>query len=395
MAQKKYIKWVVLLILTSMLIGGSLYYLWRPKNKFTHRAVQSIVIAKGDLEEVITAQGKLEPSNYVEVGAQVSGQLKNLLVHIGDKVARGKLLAEIDSKLLAARVQADEARLKTLKAQLTEQHAQAELANRQYQRHKSLIKTHTISQEILESSKTDVLIAQAKLTALRAQIDEAQSTLSGNKTNLGYTKIYAPITGTVVEQTARVGQTLNASQTAPNILKIADLDLMTVRAQVAEADITRLFVGMPVYFTTFGSGGRKWQSTIRQILPSPETINDVVLYNVLIDIENADKKLLTGMSAQIFFVAGQAKHVPLIPIAALGKHLAERDSQKGVAYQVHVKNGTQTLSKIIHVGLQTRTMAEIKEGLKEGDEVLMGLVSKNTATSSDKQFNHRIRGSVL
>ncbi|HBG32027.1 MAG TPA: efflux RND transporter periplasmic adaptor subunit, partial [Gammaproteobacteria bacterium] len=129
-------------------------------------------------------------------------------------------------------------------------------------------------------------VAEARAASLKAQIEEARSTLAGDEANLGYTKIYAPMDGTVASQTAREGQTLNANQTAPVILQIADLGTMTVRAQVAEADVPRVQPGMDVSFTTLGSLNRRWQAVVRQILPTPEVINDVVLYNVLADVDN-------------------------------------------------------------------------------------------------------------
>lgn len=133
-----------------------------------------------------------------------------------------------------------------------------------------------------------------------------------------YTKIFSPIDGIVVSQAVREGETLNANQVTPTVVQVADLNTMTARAQVAEADITRLYQGMEVYFNTLGSRGRKWSGKIRQILPIPEIINDVVLYNVLVDVENKDRRLLPQMSAQMFFVMGGVEQVPLVPVAAAG-----------------------------------------------------------------------------
>src|SRR5690606_2265467 len=134
-----------------------------------------------------------------------------------------------------------------------------------------------------------------------------------------------------VSQTAREGQTLNANQQAPIILQIANLDVMTVRVQVAEADVTRLKPGLPVYFTTLGMMDKRWHGRVRQILPSPETVNDVVLYIVLIDVDNRDHQLLTGMSAQVFFEIGKAHDVLTVPVAALGRRVPAKDSDRGRA----------------------------------------------------------------
>lgn len=331
-------------------------------------------ISYGDIEENVTAQGKLEPKEYVDVGAQVTGQLQKLHVEIGDIVKNGQLLAEIDPRIYASRVQADEARINTLQAQLVEQEALILFARRQYARNKKLYLTKAVSQEALQNTESNSKAALARAESIRAQLKEVQSTLSGDRTNLGYTKIFAPMDGTVVQQTARAGQTLNANQQTPTIMQLAKLDKMTVRAQTAEADIMRIKPGLPVYFTTLGSEQRRWQGNVRQILPSPEVVNNVVLYNVLVDVDNKDEQLMTGMSAQVFFVLGQARHVLIVPVNALGKRLPEQDNEQGRAYHVKVLGSDNKLrEKLIHVGLQNRRFAEIRAGLSEGDRVKLAL----------------------
>lgn len=324
----------------------------------------------GDIEENVTAQGKLEPKEFVDVGAQVTGQLQKLHVAIGDVVKTGQLLAEIDPRIYAARVQADEARINTLKAQLIEQEALILFARRQYARNKILYRTQAVSQEALQNSESNSKAALAKAASIKAQMMEVQSTLTGDRTNLGYTKIYAPMDGTVVLQSAREGQTLNANQQTPTIIQLAKLDKMTVRAQTAEADIMRIRPGLPVYFMTLGSDQRRWQGTVRQILPTPETLNNVVLYNVLVDVDNSDGQLMTGMSAQVFFVLGEVRQVPIIPIKALGLRLNDQDEQGGRAYSVKVMDENNHVhDEVVHIGLQNRRFAEIRHGLKVGDRV--------------------------
>lgn len=329
-----------------------------------------VTITKGDIEDNVTAQGKLEPKQYVDVGAQVSGQIEKLHTEIGDNVKTGDLLAEIDPEIYESQVRADEAQLKTLNAQLAQQRAEVKLATQQFKRNASLIKTNAISRDAYEQSETALQVAKAEEAALMAQIEEAQSRLEGDQANLGYTKIYAPMDGTIVVQDTREGQTLNASQTAPTLMQIANLDIMTVRAQVAEADITRIKEGTDVYFTTLGSSERKWQGKVRQVLPSPETVNDVVLYNVLVDVDNADRQLMTGMSTQIFFVLGGAKDVVLIPVSALGKRMMSKDSEDGLAYEVSVGNPAAPETRIIYIGLMDRTKAEVRAGLAAGEQVI-------------------------
>ena len=328
-------------------------------------------VERADLEELITAQGKLEPKEYVDVGAQVSGQLRDLHVELGDTVRRGQLIAEIDPRIYAARVEADRARLASLEAQLAEQQAQVVYARQVRDRNRALITKNAVSQEALEESESALRVAEARAASLRAQIDEARSTLAGDETNLGYTKIYAPMDGTVASQTAREGQTLNANQTAPVILQVANLGTMTVRAQVAEADVPRVRPGMAVSFTTLGSLERRWQATVRQILPTPEVINDVVLYNVLADVDNRDGELMNGMSTQMFFHVASARDVPVIPTAALGRRLRDQDDGASEAYEVQRLVDGRPAATPVKVGLMTRTQVEIRAGLAVGDTVIL------------------------
>jgi macrolide-specific efflux system membrane fusion protein len=373
--------WFAGLLAVLMTVGMALRFYFQKESESTQAAMkESIVeIAYGDIEENVTAQGKLEPKEYVDIGAQVTGQLQKLFVEIGDVVKTGQQLAQIDPRIYAARVQADEARINTLKAQLVEQEALILFAGRQYNRHRTLYPTKAVSQEALQNSESNYKAALAKADSIRAQLQEVESTLAGDRTNLGYTKIFASMDGTVVQQTAREGQTLNANQQTPNIMQLAKLDKMTVRSQTAEADIMRIKVGMPVYFTTLGSDQRRWQGVVRQILPTPEVVNNVVLYNVLVDVDNEDGQLMSGMSAQVFFVLGEARHVPVIPVNALGKRLHDQDSEKGRAYQVRLVGADNRISeKLIHVGLQTRRFAEIRDGLSVGDRIKLTLtVPKN------------------
>jgi len=364
-------KWAVMAVLLCVAAGGGYYYTKSRAAEEKAAAVSTVMtIETGMIEDLVTAQGKLEPKEYVDVGVQVSGQLEKIHVDLGDAVKTGDLIAEIDPKIYDAQVQSGQARVKQLSAQVAQQQASIKLAQQQHARNEQLIKNNAISQDTFDSTETALTVARAQLEALSAQMEEAQSSLDESKANLGYTKIYAPMDGTVVVKDVREGQTLNASQSAPTVVQLANLDVMTVRAQVAEADVMRLKTGMEVYFTTLGSQGRRWQGEVRQILPSPEVINDVVLYNVLVDVDNKDRQLMTGMSTQMFFVLGRAEKVPLLPVAALGKRVASEDSDKGQAYEVRkvVAPGV-THTEIVRIGLMSRTMAEVRGGLSAGDKV--------------------------
>ncbi len=374
-------KGLALAVLLAVLAFAALHFA-KGRHKSAEQTPGDVVtVQKGDIEETVTAQGKIEPKTYVDIGAQVSGQLASV-VDIGTIVKKGDLLAEIDPRIYQSKVEADQARIKTLEAQLNQQEAQTDLAQKQANRNRALIKANAVSKEAVEETDSALKAAQAAVDSLKAQIEEEQSTLNGDQTNLGYTKIYSPMDGTVVSQSVKQGQTVNSSQQAPTIVQVADLDVMTVRAQVAEADITKLKAGMDVYFTTLGSQERKWNATVRQILPTPETINDVVLFDVLVDVDNKDRQLMTGMSTQMFFVVGRAKDALLLPVAALGRHVTRKDSDAGEAYSVKVIKDGKPQNTVIHVGLMDRNVAEVKDGLAEGDQVM---TAQPKASSGDQK----------
>lgn len=342
-------------------------YVVMKKEKKPAYKVEEIV--RGDIEQAVTALGTIQPKEYVDVGTQVSGQLKKVLVEIGQHVEKGQLLAEIDPTVYETRVKAGRSALDNLQAQLLQRQAQLELANQQAARSRSLWTANAISQDALQTAEANAKIAKANLAAVKAQINQTTSTLAGDVANLGYTKIYAPMSGTVVSQTALAGQTLNANQIAPIVLRVARLDVMTVQAQVAEADVVKVRNGMPVYFTTLGMPEKRWQSTVRQMLPTPTVLNDVVLYTALIDIKNPKQSLMTSMTAQVFFMIGSARNAVLAPTAAL---MPDR-KKRGAFYKASVMTDDGPEERSVTVGLQNRTQVEIKSGLQPGEKVIVGL----------------------
>lgn len=360
-------------------IAGGWYWFAGAAQRPERESLRAVEAVRGTIEEVITAQGKLEPKEYVDVGTQVSGQVKKIHVRIGDTVQRGRLLAEIDPRVYQAQMEAAQARLKSLRAQLHEQRAQTMLAEQNLERNQSLIALNAVSRQALEESQSQAAVAKARAASITAQIEEVESNLEGSRTNLEFTKIHAPMAGTVTTMPAREGQTLNANQTAPTILQIAGLDLMTVRAQVAEADVSRVKEGMPAYFTTLGGAERRWQGRVRQILPAPEVINDVVLYHVLIDVQNDDRRLMTGMTTQVFFVLGKAENVAILPLEALGRRAPDSDNGAGKAYRVRVWKETGPEDRVIHTGLQTRAQVEVTAGLEAGERVVIARAAPSGA----------------
>ncbi|WP_024460019.1 efflux RND transporter periplasmic adaptor subunit [Marinimicrobium sp. LS-A18] len=347
-------------------------------------ALVSVEVRRGNIEALVTATGVLQPRTYVDVGAQVSGQLETLHVQVGDEVKQGDLLAEIDPTVYLARVDGTRAQLRNQQAQLKDRKAQLTLAEIQLQRQKNLFAEDATTREALQSAEASLRSAEAQIEALSAQIDQTQSTLRAEEANLEYAKIYAPMDGTIVTIDARQGQTLNASQTTPILMRIADLDTMSVQAQVSEADIGQLEAGMPVYFTTLGNQGRRWEGELSRIEPTPLVENNVVLYYALFDVPNPGGRLLPQMTAQVFFVAGAADDALIVPVSALryGERTQrnnEATSGNGRSATVSVVSpGTEPALREVRVGVTDRVHAEILSGLSEGERVLLsGPESRN------------------
>ncbi|CAK0755213.1 membrane fusion protein, macrolide-specific efflux system [Gammaproteobacteria bacterium] len=321
----------VLVITACVLLAGGGYYVWQTKfsHEITTDNLSTVIALRGDLEDTITATGTLQPKEFVDVGTQVSGQVKKLLVEIGTVVKAGQLLAEIDPSVYQAKVDGDRAQLLNQQAQLADRKAQVVLAKLLFTRQKNLNRDNATTTEALQSAEATMQSALAQADAIRAQIQQTESTLRGDEANLGYTKIYAPIAGTVVAQTVQQGQTLNANQLAPIVMRVANLATMTVQAQVSEADVPKLHIGMDVYFTTLGGNILRYYGKLRQILPTPTVVSNVVLYDALFYVENPNQVLMTLMTAQIFFVTSSAKNAVLVPPSVLHPAAAQGWWQPG------------------------------------------------------------------
>lgn len=375
-------------------------------------------VDRGAIEDSVTAVGNLQPRDYVDVGTQVSGQLRKVYVEIGDEVKQGDLLAEIDPTVYQTRVEADRAQLENLEAQLVQREAELALAQRQFTRQKNLLAENATSEDSFQTADKTLRAAEGAVKAIKAQIRQTMSTLRGDEANLGYTKIYAPMSGTVVSQNSKQGQTLNANQQAPIVLRIADLSVMTVTTQVSEADVSRLKIGMPAYFTTLGRPDQRWRGTLRKINPTPETVNNVVLYNALFDVDNPHGDLMTQMTAQTFFVVAAADNVIRVPVSAFqrpqgrpgmggprqgppgasgaagpgvappaamppqaGNDAGPRRPRDGAAdangrerprvVQVITADGKVEERRIM-IGVSDRVNAEVISGLQEGDAIVVG-----------------------
>ena len=191
------------------------------------------------------------------------------------------------------------------------------LSEANWERQQRLWAEQATSKQEYDSARNNLAAAQASLTQQEQSIIQSKATLATDETLLEYTQIFAPIGGTVVSIAMKEGVTLNATQQSPTIMQIANLETMTVETQISEADIGKVYPGVPVYFTTLGSGDRRWHSTLRQILPTPTATNNVVTYTGLFDVDNSDGALLSGMTTQVYFVTSSARDVLTVPIGAL------------------------------------------------------------------------------
>jgi macrolide-specific efflux system membrane fusion protein len=388
-------KLLLLVVPVAAALGVAGWQFWGARAD-TRAALPTHVVAIEDIEDSVSALGALQPLEYVDVGTQVSGQLQKIHVVVGDKVKEGQLLAEIDPAVFQAKVSAGEAQLLSYRAQIAERQAQRRLMEQQLKRQKTLLEARATSQDSYDTAEAAVQQVAAQIASLEAQIKQTQATLNGDMANLRYTKIYATMDGTIVSLTARQGQTLNANQSAPIILRIADLDTMTVWTQVSEADIPKLRLGMSAYFTTLGRSDRRWYGMLRQVLPTPEIVNNVVLYNALFDVPNPDHELLPQMSAQTFFLIGEAKQVPVVPMAALrpaerrqpaeARSAEARPAGEGRRpgagaggagrggerrFVARVMEDGKPVERQVTIGVSNRLAAEVRTGLKAGEEVVI------------------------
>lgn len=367
----------VLLLLVLVGAGYAAYTYWLKPEPIVNYA--SAPVVRGDIENTVLASGTLEASQQVAVGAQVSGQVKHLAVELGQNVKAGDLIAEIDSLTQQNALRNAEAALTTNRAQLRSQQASLAQAKLAFERQKQLRAADASSRAEYEAAEASYKVALANIESQKAQIAQAEISADTARLNLGYTRITAPMDGQVVAIVTKEGQTVNANQSAPTIIILAQLDTMTIKAQISEADVTKVTPGLPVFFTILGEPDRRYEASLRTIEPAPESISSTttsssssasttsaVYYNGLFDVPNPDGKLRISMTAQVYIVRDHAQGVLTIPAAALGRR--GPDGQ----YMVRVLNAEgQPEPRRVSVGLNNNITAEVTEGLSEGDRVVV------------------------
>jgi macrolide-specific efflux system membrane fusion protein len=373
--------WALLIILCVVL---AVWYFTRQGNASTWQTVE---VQQGNIEANVAAVGTLQPLHSVDVGAQISGQITRLHVKAGDVVQKGVLLAEIDASVMQATVDAGKAQLAGLHAQLEDAHAQLQLQQQRFVRQQQMEKEGSTRLEDVQTADATYRSAKAKVAQIEAQIAQTNSTLKADEARLGYTRIYAPIGGTVLSVDVKEGQTLNSTYQTPMVMRIADLSRMEVWTLVSEADIRRIKTNTPAQFTTLGGLGEdnapRWEGKVSQVLPAPpvkastegssasattEATNKVVQYVVLFDVGNEDGELMPQMTAQVVFVTDSAKDVVIAPLGAL-----EAVDGKAGFYQARVldaKNNIQV--RDVKIGRRDRLSAEVLDGVTSGERLVVG-----------------------
>lgn len=418
------------------IIAAVAWFFFKPKDQAPQYI--SAEVSKGDIENSVLATGVLEATKMVSVGAQVSGQVKKMYVQLGDQVKQGQLIAQIDSIRQENELKTAKASIQNQQAQLAVQQANLAKVEAEYKRQQAMFSQDATSRAELETALANFKTAQAQIAAINAQIEQSRLTLATAQENLGYTRIVAPMDGTVVAIVTEEGQTVNANQTAPTIVKLAKLDNMTIKAQISEADVMKVEKGQTVYFTTLGNSDKKHYAQLRQVEPAPNSINTettntsssssstAVYYNALFDVPNEDGKLRIDMTAQVYIVLAEAKNVLTIPAAAIQtrrsnkkengnnsvatdkvkntdtqkmqqpKRLDLTEAEKALIAQGKASTGiVRTLQadgtaqpQPVLIGLNNRVTAQVLRGLKQGDQVVIADAT-DSSNESAKRSNQR------
>jgi macrolide-specific efflux system membrane fusion protein len=355
----------------------------------------------GDLQDTVLASGVVKAYKQVSVGAQASGQIKVLRVALGDQVRQGQAIAEIDSMTQQNALRAAQADLANFRAQLQAALATTRQAKLAFARQQTMFRQDASSREDYELAEAAMNSGRANITALTAQIDKSTIAVDTAKVNLNYTRIVAPMDGVVVAVVAQQGQTVNANQSTPTIIKLARMDTVTIKTQISEADVTKVKAGQHVFFTILGEPERRYNTTLRAIEPAPDSIlqdetasssaasgatASAIYYNGLLDMPNQDGKLRISMTAQVNIVLAEATNAILIPATALGR----RDADGRYTVRVIGQDG-QAAPRKIRVGLNTTANVQVLEGLAAGEKVVTGEAASADGTGAGGRRARSIR----
>ena len=344
----------------------------------------SAEVVRRDIEQVVLASGTLEALRQVNVGAQASGQLKSLKVELGDRVKGGQLVAEIDDRSQQSALLTAQATLNMRRATEVSRQAALKRAELAYRRQQRMVAHPATAQADFEQAEADLVVARADIKSVQAEIAQAEAEVERANVNLGYTRIVSPIDGVVVAVVTKEGQTVNAVQMAPAIIKVAQTEKMTVKTEISEADVVRVAPGQKLYFSILGDPDQRYDGVLRAIEPAPRSAQkedaassygadsggetkEAVYYNGLFEVPNPDDTLRIAMTTQVSIVLGQAPQALTIPAAALGT----RGEDGRYAVDVIDANG-KVVTHQVSIGLNNNVDAEVLDTVKLGQCVVTG-----------------------
>ncbi len=354
-------------------------------------------VTRGDIEQTVTATGTVNAVTTVQVGTQVSGTIKRLYVDFNSRVKKGQLIAQIDPATFEAQVEQAEANLLASQANLDKANTSLVDTKRTYERNKELFSKNLIAQGDLDTAETNYLSAKAQVGAAKATVEQAKASLDYDQTNLKYTKIISPVDGVVISRNVDVGQTVAASFQTPTLFTIAqDLTKMQIDTNVAESDVGLVKLGQNVEFTVDAYPDTTFHGEVWQIRQAPITVQNVVTYDVVIQVSNRELKLMPGMTANVSIIITKRQNVLRITNAALRFRFSEKPAgaalsgaaeKKGPA--VWVLENNQPKRVPITPGISDGNYTEVVSGnLKEGQQSIVEVLLKNKgpATTGPRMF---------
>ena len=375
-------------VVVSIIAIGLAGFLWSSHSNGA-RATGALATAKavnGNIEKDVVASGTIYAVNQVNVGAQVSGQLKSLKVALNQIVHKGELIAEIDSLTQQYALQNAEANVKYLQAQLLSAKASARQAELEFERQKTMFAKDAAAKADYDTAEANLGTTRAQIGAVEAQLEQGKISVDTARVNLGYTKIVAPMDGKVVAIVTQQGATVNANQSAPIIIRLADLSTVTVKAQISEADVINVKRGQHLYFTILGDADKKYQATLREVESADTVSSDAtttttttssssaVYYYGWFDVPNPDGRLRIGMTAAATIILDELKNVLTIPSAALG----QKDASGRYKVRVASADG-RVEERAVKIGLNNNAVAQVFDGVREGENVVIAEASATPA----------------
>ncbi|MDV6069861.1 efflux RND transporter periplasmic adaptor subunit [Campylobacter jejuni] len=378
-------KKIVLIILIAILGSVGAYFIFFNNDEKISYLTQKI--QKKDISQTIEAVGKVYAKDQVDVGAQVSGQIIKLYVDVGTHVKQGDLIAQIDKDKQQNDLDITKAQLESAKANLESKKVALEIANKQYQREQKLYAAKASSLENLETQKNNYYTLKANVAELNAQVVQLEITLKNAQKDLGYTTITAPMDGVVINVAVDEGQTVNANQNTPTIVRIANLDEMEVRMEIAEADVSKIKVGTELDFSLLNNPQKTYHAKIASIDPADTEVSDsstsssssnAIYYYAKFYVANKDDFLRIGMSIQNEIVVASAKAVLAVPTYAI------KSDPKG--YYVEILENQKAVKKYVKLGIKDSINTQILEGVNENEELIVSSSADGLATKMKLRF---------